>query len=223
MAVTVASSSVLCGEDLPCEMSVGEYGRDLSSLLAGCSLTCREFQKGLDKIVLERKKESMRSASDWSLCGRVAWRGHWFVRGNICDCYTAVNLRRIPARFSRELWNVHQATVNDCPRTNNLCEEWNNKFYNLVGYQHPSIWKLRRMIQKEEAVVSAVITRDLVGELPIKKTKKIYVEQQQGLKNLCSGYVKGRENPDQILSGLSHNMHTKRNICAITKRGTSPL
>ena len=62
------------------------------------------------------------------------------------------------------------------------------------------------MIQKEEAVVSAVITRDLIGELPIKKTKKIYVEQQQGLKNLCSGYVKGRENPDQILSGLSHNI-----------------
>ena len=33
--------------------------RDLSSLLAGCSLTCRDFQKGLEKIVLERKKESM--------------------------------------------------------------------------------------------------------------------------------------------------------------------
>ena len=56
--------------------------------------------------------------------------------------------------------------------TNNLCEEC-NKFYHLVGYQHPSIWKLIRIIQKEKAVVSAIIARDLIGEPPKKKTKKI--------------------------------------------------
>ena len=43
--------------------------RGLSWLLTRCSLTCRGFQKGLEKIVLERKKESMPSASDWSVCG----------------------------------------------------------------------------------------------------------------------------------------------------------
>lgn len=83
----------------------------------------------------------------------------------------AVNLRRIPARFPPELWNIHKATMNDCPRTNNLCEGWNNKFYHLVGYQHPSIWKLIRVLQQEEAAVSAVIARDSVGEPPRKKTK----------------------------------------------------
>ena len=34
----------------------------------------------------------------------------------------AVNLQCIPARFPPELWNIHKATMNDCPRTNNLCE-----------------------------------------------------------------------------------------------------
>ena len=48
----------------------------------------------------------------------------------------AVNLRRIPARFPPELCNIHKVTMNDCPRINNLCEDWNNKFYHLVGYQH---------------------------------------------------------------------------------------
>ena len=48
--------------------------RGLSSLLAGCSLTCRDFQKG-QKIVLEKKKESMLSAPDGSVCGRIACGG----------------------------------------------------------------------------------------------------------------------------------------------------
>ena len=34
------------------------------------------------KIVLDRKKEPMCSAPDWSLCGRIAWRWHWLARGN---------------------------------------------------------------------------------------------------------------------------------------------
>ena len=32
------------------------------------SLTCRDFQKGLEKLVLERKKESMCSASAVGQC-----------------------------------------------------------------------------------------------------------------------------------------------------------
>ncbi len=75
----------------------------------------------------------------------------------------AVKLRLIPTRFPPELWNIHKATMKDCPRTNNLCEGWNNKFYHLVGYQHPSIWKLIWVLQQEEAAVSAVIARDSVN------------------------------------------------------------
>ena len=58
--------------------NVRSRGREkgLSSLRAGFSLTFRGFQKELEKIVLERKKESMRSAPDWSVCGRIAWWGH---------------------------------------------------------------------------------------------------------------------------------------------------
>ena len=72
----------------------------------------------------------------------------------------------MPPRFPPELWNVHKATLNDDARANNQCEGWNNKFYHHVGYQHPSIWKMIRTLQKEEATVSAIIIRDAVGQPP---------------------------------------------------------
>ena len=38
--------------------------------------------KRVEKIVLERKMESMLSAADWSVCGWITWQGHWFAREN---------------------------------------------------------------------------------------------------------------------------------------------
>ena len=42
------------------------------------------------------------------------------------DGVPAINFRRIPPRYPPELWNVSEATLNDNPRTNNMCEGWNN-------------------------------------------------------------------------------------------------
>ncbi|KAG0727804.1 hypothetical protein GWK47_033848 [Chionoecetes opilio] len=108
--------------------------------------------------------------------------------------------------------------MNDCPRTNNLCEGWINKFYHLVGYQHPSIWKLIRTIQKEEAVVSAVIARDTVGEPPRKKTKQEYVDLEQRLKNLCKDYTEGRKNLDQVLRGLASEWASRLTMGPVLQR-----
>jgi hypothetical protein len=33
--------------------------------------------------------------------------------------------------FPPATWNVHDATVNGDARTNNMCEGWNNYFFNL--------------------------------------------------------------------------------------------
>jgi hypothetical protein len=46
-------------------------------------------------------------------------------------------MRRTPLMFPPAIWNIHEATVNGDPRTNNVCEGWNNKFFNLVGYAPP--------------------------------------------------------------------------------------
>jgi hypothetical protein len=48
-------------------------------------------------------------------------------------------LRCIPPRLTPSLWNVHDATANSDPRTNNQYEGWNNKFKHIVGHKHPSV------------------------------------------------------------------------------------
>ena len=42
-------------------------------------------------------------------------------------------------RFPLDTWNIHQTTVDDGHRTNNICESWNNGFSRLVGHKHPSL------------------------------------------------------------------------------------
>ena len=69
-------------------------------------------------------------------------------------------LRHIPPTFSAEIWNVHDATLTDGPRTNNLCEAWNNRFMNVVGHKHPTIWRAITSIQQEQASVSALILQN---------------------------------------------------------------
>jgi hypothetical protein len=45
-----------------------------------------------------------------------------------------------------------------------MCEGWNNKFFNLVGYAHPSIWRVIEWCQKEEATVLSVL---LSSKMPL--------------------------------------------------------
>ena len=64
-SVCEASSSVFFNECVPCGMSLVEDVRKL----------CLGYQKGQEKIVLERKKESMPSVPDWSVYSRIALAG----------------------------------------------------------------------------------------------------------------------------------------------------
>ena len=93
--------------------------------------------------------------------------------------------RRIPPMFPPAIWNVHNTTVNGDARTNNMCEGWNNKFFNLVGYAHPSIWRVIEWCQKEEATVRTIIQQDAVGNPPVKRTQQSNVQLQERLQNLC--------------------------------------
>jgi hypothetical protein len=48
-------------------------------------------------------------------------------------------------------------------------EGCNNKFFNLVGHAHPSIWRVIEWCQKEEATVRIIIQQDAVGNPPVKR------------------------------------------------------
>ena len=65
-----------------------------------------------------------------------------YVRGVMNQQLRPANraARRNAPMFPPAVWNVHTATLNDDPRTNNVCESWNNAFFHIVGHNHPSMW-----------------------------------------------------------------------------------
>ena len=120
-----------------------------------------------------------------------------------------VALRRQPPRYPKEVWNVHNATIQNCPRTNNICEGWNSKFYHLVNGNHPTIWRLISALKKEEASVATVIAQDAVGVHPKKRVKRVYVDLQRKLKNLCQDVVSNRKTIPEFLSAAGHCINAK--------------
>ena len=117
-----------------------------------------------------------------------------------------IRMRRMPLRFPIELWNVHDATLSDGPRTNNMCEGFNNRFLQIVGYKHPGIWKFIAAIKDEDAAVTTLIQQDNLGEPPQKKTKRNYQQLQARLKTLCQDVASGTRSVDEFLRGVAHNI-----------------
>ncbi|KAG7177330.1 hypothetical protein Hamer_G000652 [Homarus americanus] len=84
------------------------------------------------------------------------------------DALMPLRMRHTSPMFAPHLWNVHDATMN------NICEGWNNKFFNLVGHYHPSIWRVIEWFQLEEATVSTIIKQDAVGNPPQRRVRRRY-------------------------------------------------
>ncbi|XP_076055366.1 uncharacterized protein LOC143033764 [Oratosquilla oratoria] len=117
-----------------------------------------------------------------------------------------VRLRRTPPMFLPERWNQHHATLNNEPRTNNICEGWNNKFSSLVGHSNPTIWKLIECLQAEASNVDSVLLQDERGIRPVKRRKKCYAELQTRLCNLVGDLKAGKKTLPEFLRGVSYNL-----------------
>ncbi len=121
-----------------------------------------------------------------------------------------VRVRLVPPMYPPAVWNVHEATLDDNPRTNNVCEGWNNKFANLVGYHHPSVWKVLTWFQKEHAMVETMVQQDMIGNPPKKRIKRDTVRLQERLKNLCRDRAEGTKTIPEFLDGIGHNIRITR-------------
>ena len=78
-------------------------------------------------------------------------------------------LRRLPALFPPENWNVFQATLDGTDRTNNHCESWNNAFSHLGGQPHPSLWVLILALRRDQAMASVVLLQHARNQPPVKR------------------------------------------------------
>ena len=131
-----------------------------------------------------------------------------YVRGALNQQLRANNrpVRRDHPMFPPSLWNVHTATLNDDPRTNNVCESWNNSFFHIIGHNHPSMWSCIRGLQKQHADDEKVILQDFLGQQPRQRAKPALVQMQVRLRNLCIDYNLGLRNVGDFLRGVSHNI-----------------
>jgi len=115
-------------------------------------------------------------------------------------------LQRMPPAYPPNTWNCFDTTMDNGARTNNICKGWNNGFANLVGQDHPSIWKLIENLQKEEARVHIKVLKDERGIQEHKRKRRCYEEMQKRLKNLLEDLNNGRKDIPQFLRGVSHNI-----------------
>ena len=138
----------------------------------------------------------------------VSYFNNTYVSGVVNQQLPAQNLhvRRNPPMFPPALWNVHTATLNDDPRTNNVCESWNNAFYHIVGHNHPSMWSCVWGLQKQHADDEKVILQDSLGQRPRQRVKPALVQMQGRLRNLCNDYNAGLRNVGDFLRGVAHNI-----------------
>jgi hypothetical protein len=122
--------------------------------------------------------------------------------------YKAVRLflRRSPPMFPPAICGTYMMPVNGDARTNNMCEGWNNKFFNLVGHAHSSIWRVIEWCQKEEAIVCTIIQQDAVGNPPVKRTQQRHVQLQERLQNLCIDLTTGQKTITEFLCGVGWNI-----------------
>ena len=127
-------------------------------------------------------------------------------RRPLADGVAGVHLRRKPPVFPPEVWNVHDATVANDHRTNNICEGWNNGFAHLVDRKHPSVWKLIEHLQAEEKRVHVLMLQQERGIVVKKRVRKETHELQQRLLNLCADFNAGRRDLAAFLRGVSHNI-----------------
>lgn len=120
---------------------------------------------------------------------------------------SSLTVRRFPAIFPPETWNVHQTTIQNNQRTNNVCESWNNRFRHLVGVQHPSIWTLINKIKNELSADRAKLALQTVGESKTKCSKS--KTAQKRLKTLCERLNSNEIEVDMFLKKISFNLRKR--------------
>jgi len=117
-----------------------------------------------------------------------------------------VRLRRIPRCFPPDKWNVHDATLTNGDRTNNACESWNNGFRQLVGHFHPGVWTTIESLQLDLTMSFMSLIQHTRGQLQPKRVRRMMMQLQKRLHNLCCRYRDGNIAMDAFLRGIGHTV-----------------
>src|SRR6218665_971288 len=105
--------------------------------------------------------------------------------------------------FAHAFWNCFDALQQDLPRTNNSVEGWHRGFSELIGANHPTIWKFIDALKTEQNLNEMKIEQYISGQLP-NPPRRIYKETAQRIKIVVEDYA-NRPLLD-YLRGIAHNL-----------------
>jgi len=95
-------------------------------------------------------------------------------------------------------------------KTNNACEGWHRGFHQLVGSDHPSIWKFIEYLQKDQILNQMKVEQLLAGQ-PLPPSKRKYRDCAERVSRIVGRYNNEWLNAGQengligYLRGLAHN------------------
>jgi len=92
---------------------------------------------------------------------------------------------------------MHDAVIDDLPRTINNVEGWHNDFNSLIGIRHPSVLKFVAGIKKSQTLAEVRIAHSNSGKILPGQRK--YAELSQRLKTVAASF-----SPDNILVYLKN-------------------
>lgn len=104
--------------------------------------------------------------------------------------------------FPHSLWNCYDASLDDLPRTNNSVEGWHRGFSQLLGANHPTIWKFIDGIKKEQSL-NEMKLEQYVGGMQPPPGKRVYKDTADRIKNIVAEY--GLRPLNDYLRGIAHN------------------
>ena len=76
-----------------------------------------------------------------------------------------------------------------------------------MGHQHPTIWKLIKVRQMDQAYTEAVVAQLQIGGAPqTARTKGVHIKLQAQRHRLCVSFLAQERNLDNYLRGVGHNV-----------------
>ena len=97
---------------------------------------------------------------------------------------------------------MYQRVKEHLARTTNNVEGWHNAFQTIIACSHPTICKLLKVLQREQSLQEAILTKWETGETRVHTKKE--VDRNTRIQALVSDY----ENRDTLtyIRGIAYNL-----------------
>ncbi|CAB4385256.1 unnamed protein product [Rhizophagus irregularis] len=90
---------------------------------------------------------------------------------------------RNPPQFPPELWSVYELIENGYPRTQNVVEEWHQRWGSLIGRAHVGVYSIIDEMRKEQHQTELQVESIIRGE-ERPHQRKHYVDRENHLLNI---------------------------------------